>query len=180
MKRHSSMKKAKKIAVSAILSSLGVLMLYLGSVIELFDLTMAALASLIIIFAVIEMGGSVPWLIYGVTSLLSMLLLPNKFIALMYLLFAGTYPIFKEKFERLHPVVSWVLKLSLFNTALIVVVLTSKYLLHIPDTGVDFEWLVFLVGNATFVLYDFAVTRIITLYLLKIRAKLKLKNYFEN
>ncbi len=180
MKQNSSMKRTKKLALSAILSSMGVLMLYLGSVIEIFDLTMAAFASIIIILSVIEMGGIYPWLIYGVTSLLSLVLLPNKFIGVLYLVFAGLYPILKEKFERLHPIVSWILKLSMFNTALIIAITTTKYLLHIPDTEIDFKLVVFLVGNATFILYDLAITRMITIYLVKIRSRLKLKNYFEN
>lgn len=173
-------KRSKTIALSAILCSLGVLFLYFGAVLEIFDLTMGALASIIIIFSVIEMGGKSPYLIYAVTSLLSVLLLPNKFPALLYIFFAGIYPILKEKFERLHYVLSWILKLSVFNTSLLILVFFTKYLLHIPDTEMDYTWIVFGLGNATFILYDVAVSKIITFYLIKIRSMLKLKNYFEN
>lgn len=180
MKQKISTKRSRNIALSAILCSLGVLFLYVGSVLEILDLTMGALASVIVIFAVIEMGGKSPYLIYTVTSLLSVLLLPNKFPALLYVVFAGIYPILKEKFERLHFIISWILKLSVFNTSLLILIFFTKYLFHIPDTDMDFKWIVFGLGNATFVLYDVAISKVITFYLIKIRSMLKLKNYFEN
>lgn len=173
-------KPSKNIALSAILCSLGVLFLYAGSVLEILDLTMCALASIIVIFAVIEMGGKTPYLIYAVTGVLSLLLLPNKFSALLYVLFAGIYPILKERFERLHYIISWTLKLSLFNTSLLILIFFTKYLLHIPDTGIDYTWAVFILGNAVFILYDIALTKLIVFYMVKIRHMLKLKNYFEN
>jgi hypothetical protein len=174
------MKSAKRVALSAILCTLGVLFLYIGSVLEILDLTMGALASVIVIFSVIEMGGKSPYLIYAVTSVLSMLLLPNKFPAFLYLVFAGIYPILKEKFERLHFIIAWILKLSVFNTSLLILIVLSTYLFHIPDTELNFTWIVFGLGNATFILYDVAITKVITFYLIKIRNMLRLKNYFEN
>jgi hypothetical protein len=180
MKTNVKIRTAKRIALSSILCSLGVLFLYLGSVLEVFDLTMGAFASIIIIFSVIEMGGKSPYLIYAATSFLSMLIIPNKFSAVLYLTFAGIYPILKEKFERLHYIISWILKLSVFNSSLLLIIFITKYMFHIPETDLDFTWLVFAVGNATFILYDVALTKIITFYLVKIRDMLKLKNYFEN
>jgi len=180
MKQKISMKRSRNIALSAILCSLGVLFLYIGSMLEILDLTMGALASVIVIFAVIEIGGKSPYLIYAVTSILSVLLLPNKFPALLYVVFAGIYPILKEKFERLHFIISWILKLSVFNTSLLILIFFTKYLFHIPDTDMDFTWIVFGLGNVTFVLYDVAISKVITFYLIKIRSMLKLKNYFEN
>lgn len=180
MKSNVKIKSAKRVALSAILCTLGVLFLYMGSVLEILDLTMGALASVIVIFSVIEMGGKSPYLIYAVTSVLSLLLLPNKFPAILYLAFAGIYPILKEKFERLHFIIAWILKLSVFNTSLLVLIFFSAYLFHIPDTELDFTWIVFGLGNATFILYDVAITKVITFYMIKIRNMLKLKNYFEN
>lgn len=177
---HSSMKRSRQIAVSAILSALGVLLLYLGSVFEILDLTTAAAASFITAFAVIEIGGTSAWLIYAVTGVLALILLPNKFIAVFYVLFAGFYPIMKEKFERLHYVVSWILKLSLFNTSLLFVVLVSKTLLHLPEDELGFTIPVFALGNGAFLLYDIAMSKIITVYLVRLRSRLHLKNYFEN
>ena len=92
------------------LCALGVVLLLLGSVIEVMDIAMAALASLLCIFAVIEYGGAAPWLVFSVTGVLSLILLPNKTPAAMYVVFLGYYPIIKEKLERLKKPIAWVLK----------------------------------------------------------------------
>ena len=80
------MKKTKKIALAAILSALGVLILLLGSIITVLDLTMVAMASLLIMLAVVEIGGGYPYLIWLVTGFLSLLLLPDKFSILQKVL----------------------------------------------------------------------------------------------
>ena len=49
--------KTKTLALSALLSSLGVILLYLGALIEVLDLSAAAFASLLVMIAVIELGG---------------------------------------------------------------------------------------------------------------------------
>ena len=87
--------QTKYLALSSVLSALGVILLYLGSILQLLDLTMVAIASLIVTFAVIEMKGRYPLMIWGVTSFLSLLLLPDKFGALCYFLLCGFYPILK-------------------------------------------------------------------------------------
>ncbi len=175
-----AMNRTRKLALVAILSALGVVFLYLGSVIEVLDLSTAALASLITVFAVIELGKGYPWGIYLVTSVLSLLLLPNKFGALVFLVFAGYYPMAKARFERMHYIVSWVLKFSVFNTALLGLLLGAKYLLLLPEEELALTPVLVIVANVAFLLYDIAMTKLITLYLIRGRKRLGLKNYFDN
>jgi len=174
------MKKIRKTALCSILAAMGVMFLYIGSVITVTDLTMAAIASLIVIFCVIELGSYYPWLTYGTTAILALLLLPNKLPALIYLCFGGIYPILKACFERYHYIVAWTLKLSVFNTGLLIAILLSTYVLHLGDEGLELTLPVLGMGNLVFVLYDVAMTKLITLYLIKFRKMLGLKNYFEN
>lgn len=96
----------------------------------------------------------------------------------MYLLFGGPYPIFKSMFERLHPIVGWILKFSFFNTSLLLIVTAVVYIIHVPDTELAFGWLVFAAGNAVFLLYDLAATKLVTLYLVKLRRMLRLGDFF--
>ena len=174
------MKKNKKIALSAILSAFSVLILFAGAVIDIFSMTAAAVASLLTVVIMIEVGEPYPWLVWGVTSALSLILLPNKLPAIMYAVLCGVYPILKAKFERLHYVVSWILKLSVFNIALLALITASKYIFYLNDSSLDFTLPVLLIGNAALILYDIAMSKIILLYLVKIRRHLGLKNYFEN
>lgn len=170
----SMSQKTKALALSALLCALGVILLYLGALIEVLDLSVAALASLLVMIAVIELGGWYPYLIYAVTSLLALLLLPAKFPAAIYLLLAGYYPILKAALEkRRRPRLAWLVKLLVFNAALTLVLLGATYLL----TGDDaFLWssapMWYALTNPTFVLFDIALTRLITVYRIKLRKRL--------
>ena len=174
------MKKSKKIALCAILSAFSVLMLFIGAVIDVLSMTMTAVASLFIVVVMIEIGPPYPWLSWGVTSALSMILLPNKLPAILYLLFGGLYPILKAQFERLHYVVAWILKLSFINTALLLTVTATKYIFYLNDSSIDFTVPFLLLGNAALILYYIALSKLILLYIVKIRHHMGLKNYFSN
>ncbi len=178
MNRKESAIRTRKLAFSAMLGALGVVILYLGAVINVLDLTTVALASLFVFFAVIELGTPFQYLIYAVTALLSLLLLPDKFAAVTYLLFGGIYPIFKEMFERLHHIIAWILKFSFFNTVLSLLVAASVYILHIEDSEIGFTIGLYALGNVTFLLYDIATTQLVTLYLVKLRQRFRIDRYF--
>ncbi len=174
------MKNTKKITLAAILSALGVIVLLLGSIFTMLDLTMVAIASLLVVMAVIELGGCYPYLIWLVTGILSMLLLPSKFSAILYIVFGGIYPILKAMFERLHFVVAWILKLSYFNTMLTLLIFLCNYVFKLSDTDLGYNFIVYILCNGVFVLYDIAASEMIVLYMIKLRKMLGLKNYFKN
>lgn len=177
MKIGDRSERTRRLSTCAMLSALGVVVLYLGSVIEVLDISMAVIASLFAIFAVIEYSAGYAWSIYAITSVLSAILLPNKFPALMYIIFFGFYPIIKEKIEnRRHKIVEWVLKELIFNACLIVLMILGNYVLMI-DMRAWFvmEVLFFLLANGTFVIYDIALTRLISFYIFRLRKKLRIK-----
>ena len=163
--------------MASMLCALSVVVLALGSIISALDLTMVAIASIFVFFAVIEMGNPYQFLIYGVTSLLSLLLLPDKYSAFLYFIFGGIYPILKRVFEKLNTALGLVLKALYFNAVLAAMIFGAKYLF-----GVDEEELtivLFVMGNAAFFLYDIAMTKLITLYLAVLRKKLRIEKYFK-
>ena len=156
--------------IAAVLSALGVILLAIGSLFQVLDLSMAVIASLLVIFSVIELGGKYPYLIYAVTALLSVLLVPAKTAAMVYLCFAGYYPILKAKLEgALSPAVAWPLKILIVNAGFAVALFASVKLftaLVLPST-----WYLWLIpaGTLVFVIYDVALTRLITAYLTRWR-----------
>ncbi len=167
------MKKNRLLAISALLSALGVVILLMGSVIQVLDLSMAVIASIIVIYAMIELNGMWPYLIFTVTSLLSLLLLPDKFVAVVYAAFAGYYPILKFIFEKkLTRVVEWIAKLVVFNAALSAITFISIRLLHIPAEELTFGWILYFAGNVVFIIYDLALTNLISFYFFKLRKRL--------
>ena len=168
--------KTRRLALCSLFSALGVIILYMGSLIEVLDLSMAVVASLLVIVAVIELGGLYPWLIYAVTSLLAFLLLPNKFIVLVYAAFAGFYPILKSKFERIKGLVCALLKRGVFNLCLLAMLGVAR-LFVIPFETKYGLIITAVILNLLFVLYDYALTRLITAYLLKWRKMLKIDKF---
>ncbi len=174
------MKNTHKMVLSAVLSALSVSAIYLSSFTPL-DITVIALTSLCIILAVIELGGKYPLLIYVVTSVLTLLLLPDKSTALIYVMIVGYYPMLKVVYERFHYIVTWLLKLSTFNTAMLATIFVVKYVLGIDEGDtIALTLATIALGNVTFVLCDLLLTRLITLYMVKIRPRLGFKNYFDN
>ena len=173
-----SSQQIKYITLGAMLSALGVIIMAIGAFIEVLDLSTAVLASMLCIYAVIEIRGSYPWMIWLVTSILSLILLPIKTPAVFYALFFGFYPILKEKLEKLSRPVSWVLKLVVFHVSLGVIVLILR--LFFPaalDMG-RILWMplvLYLSCVACFVLYDYALSHMITFYLVKLRHRFQIK-----
>ncbi|MGM9682003.1 MAG: hypothetical protein ACI3XQ_00235 [Eubacteriales bacterium] len=168
-----SKNNTKRLTVCAMLGALGVVFLLLGSFIEVLDMSMAVIASLTGVIAVIEYGGAAPWLIYAVTGTLSLILLPQKFPAVMYVLFFGYYPIIKEKLERIKkkpPV--WALKMLIFNAAFAAIYFVGKQLLVPEGSSFALKVAFFVLANVAFVLYDIALTRLISLYILRLRKKI--------
>ena len=168
--------KTKTITVCAMLSALGVVVLYLGSFIEVLDASMAVIASVMSIIAVIEFGRGASWSIYAVTSVLSLILLPNKSVAVMYAAFFGFYPILKEVFEKKNKVVAWILKEITFNAALVVCFVILRFVIFIGVPAIPIMMYVIgaLLLEGVFVLYDIAMTRLISLYIFKLRNRLRI------
>lgn len=158
------------------LAALSVVILYLGSFIDVLDASMAVIASLMTVIVVIEFGRSASWSIYAVTAVLSLILLPNKSPAVMYAAFFGFYPILKETFEKRNKIVSWVLKEITFNAALVVCFLVIRFLIFIgiPEIPTMMYVLGALLLEAVFILYDLALTRLISFYIFNLRKRLKI------
>lgn len=171
--------QVKYLTVSAMLCALGVIVLGLGAVIEVIDLTVAVIASLLTVYAVIEMGGAYPWLIWVVTSIIALLLLPLKTPVLFYALLTGYYPILKQKIERRFArVPAWSIKSGVLAISLGVI--WGVMQLFLPDLleGPG-GWIAIAAALAlailAFILYDICLTRLITLYFVRWQKRFHIK-----
>ena len=173
-------KRTRDLSLCAILSALGVLVLFLGSLIDVLDLSAAMIASMLCIAVIFEAGRFWPWLTYAVTAILAILLLPNKIPAIIYIM-TGYYPMIKRLVERLPRVFAWILKLVVFNALLtLFLLICSSFfpnvdLMLVPSIGREYNILIgYAVGNLVFVLYDIALKRLIGYYFFVLRDKLRL------
>ena len=167
MKKHDIVRTS----VCGLLSAASLALLAVGSFSGTLELSAAAAASLAVVYIRIEFG-TVPALsVYACVSLLSLLLLPQKTGALVYALGAGAYPVFKAFAEsRFRTVPGWILKLAFFNAALTLVIAAGTYLLSL-SLGFGLAVLSYIAANAAFVVYDVALTMLITLYFRRFRGR---------
>ena len=162
------------------LSALGVIFLGIGALLDVLDISMAVIASFCVIIAEIEYGKGAPWMVYAAISVLSFLLVPNKLPAIFFALFFGFYPILKGKLEAKPKVVCWLLKELIFNVslALIMVIYLLLFFQGVSFAIIPLHWLIVIavvLCELVFILYDIAITRIISFYVIRLRKRLKLK-----
>lgn len=168
--------KTLRLAVCAILSALGVVLIYFGSLIEVLDMSAAVLASVGCIFAAIEFGGAYPWLIYAVTGVLSLILVPNPISALMYILFFGFYPIIKLRLDKKGRLARLILKELAFNLSLAVLLILWKFVFSAGAEESPVLYVVFIIlAEIAFPVYDLALSKLSLMYFAKIRPKIRIK-----
>lgn len=166
-----SLKQTAKVAIGGLSAALSVVLLFLTSIAPYMTYAIPAAASLLIVIIVIEIDKKWALGVYTVVSMLALLLLPDKEAAVLYVMLFGCYPILKQIFEsKLPRPVSWVLKFVFFNAAVLSAYAIITFVFKIPfdETG-EFGKAsllgLLLAGNATFWLYDIALTRLLTAYL---------------
>ena len=117
-------------------------------------------------------------MIYAITSILALLLIPNKTPAYMYTIFFGFYPILKEKLEKVRTVLSWVLKEIVFNICLALMIFVALYFFTTQDNMLRnpiYIAVIVLLSEGVFILYDIALTRLISFYMYNLRKRLRFK-----
>lgn len=168
-------KNVRRIAVSAMISALSFALMYIGTLAVVFDLCAVVLGAIGTAFAVIELRGAWPWLIAAVCSVLCLLLLPDKFAAVEYIILGGVYPIIKEYIERLPKLLQWPLKLVYFNALFTGGMLLAKYVMMINEDWVAFNIVIYALSNITFIVFDIALTVFISAYLTRFRKRMKFR-----
>jgi hypothetical protein len=167
----------KKLTLSAMLVALGVVFMLLGSYVQVLDLTVCALVSLLVAFACIEIGPPFNWLVWIATSVLTLLIpAESRMIGLIYFMIFGIYPILKGYIERAPRTLWYVFKLVFINSVLVALSFAFELLFKQPLVMIDnkvFVVLVYLVMNVAFIAYDMFITVMVRLYFAKFRNRIK-------
>ncbi len=155
--------RTKLISDGALLTALSLVVMMLTSVLPTLQYTLVAVAGLLPAVMVIRHGLSGGWYVYAATSLLAVILLPDKEAALLYVLLFGHYPMVKSLLERLKAYwLQWVIKLALCNILVLAAILIAQKLfaagLDMGDLPVG---LFQLAANVVFVIYDIGFSRLI-------------------
>lgn len=168
-------KQTERLTLCAVCVALGVVIMTLSALIDVLDLSAAALAGMLSVMVVVEIGGFWPWLVYAATGLAGVIFLPCKLPGAIYLMFCGWYPIIKPRLDSIkcRPV-GWLIKLAAANAATTLIVLATKYILALSHEVMELSLILYAMVNVAFVLYDIALTRLVRLYILRLRHRLGL------
>jgi uncharacterized membrane protein YedE/YeeE len=121
------MSTAKRIALSGVLLALVVIVLYAESIAPTSKLTLYALSSFFVSVIVMESGVGSGWFFYVASSLLSLIIVPDKLDLVPYFAFFGVYGILKYYIERLNKLIlEYILKYAFFNVCLVAAIVEIK------------------------------------------------------
>lgn len=166
-----TLKNTSKIAFAGMLSALTVTVMFATALLPFMTYALPAIAGFIITIAVLELGETWAWMVFGAVSFICLFLVPDKEAVMIYVFFFGYYPILKRKLESKVPRFwEWVLKFLLFNIAMLIAYAIIIYVFGIPldetgDLGQYAAILFLALGNVVFLFYDIALSKLIFAYI---------------
>ena len=169
------MKLTKKITLSAMAIAISVAMLSVGALVEVLDMAVASLMSLLVVFVFIEMGSPFVWFVWLGTSIITCLIPNGLLVGVEYFAVFGIYPILKAYFEKAPRPIRWPIKIVYINIFIGAALILSEIVSFISffDIGAWYFKLALAAGlNLVFVLYDVYLTRMIRFYYSVIRKRI--------
>lgn len=154
---------AKRMANCAIMAALCVVLMVLGAILELGMYAAPLFAGLCFIPIGQKYGLKYHILLYVTASVLCLLLVPNVEENLMFVGLFGWYPIVRPYLRKLPGVLRLAVKLLLFNAAVIAIEWLVMTVLVPEVVGGTLLWILLVIGNITFLAYDFMIPKIETL-----------------
>ena len=170
MSRRSN--KSWAMAYCGMAAALCVALMLLGAVVPVLMFIAPAAASLLIATVCTECGLNMALTAYGAVSILSLLFVPDKEVALIFVFLLGYYPLLKPRLERIRPkLLRGAAKLALCNGA--VLAMYGLVLLLVPagsiaqelrTTAIAASLATLAMGNVAFLLYDRAIHNLLQVY----------------
>lgn len=159
--------KASNIATGGILIALTVVILYLTPLIPINTLGLLTITSLFVPIGLMRCNMKTSIAIYIGSSILSFLLVPLN-ISFLYLIFFGIYGIIKHLAEkRNNRIKEFIIKLLFFNIGLIIYYVIFTSFIGVLNLKISI-YLLYVVSQIVFLIYDFALTLLIAFYLDKL------------
>ena len=173
-------RKSWAMAYCGIVAALCGALMLLGAVIPIAMFIAPAVAGFLIATVCVECGLQMALTAYAAVSLLALLFVPDKEVALIFTVLLGYYPLVKPKFERIRPaLLRGVCKLLLCNGA-VLAMYGLIYLLvpmgsisqELRTTAMAATLVTLAMGNVAFLLYDRALHNMLMMYRLVWQPKL--------
>lgn len=149
----------KRVATCGMMAAVCVVLMLLGSLLELGIYAAPMFAGLCLVPLGEKWGRKYQATLWMAVSLLSFLLVPNVEENLVFFGFFGWYPILRPTLQKLPPLLRFILKLLLFNLAIILMEALVLYLLVPEDMTGGFLLVLLAISNLVFLLYDSIVPK---------------------
>ena len=162
--------KAKDLALGGTLTSLTIIVLFINILIPINTFAILTISSCFVPIAIIRSNVQVGIFVYIASSIIGFFLVPLD-IMIPYILYFGIYGLVKFYIEKLRNMpLEILLKLSFSNIMLILgYILFTKFIapinLNIPI------WILIILAQIAFLIFDYALTLIITFYISKFHNK---------
>lgn len=142
------------------MAALCVVLMVLGAVLELGMYACPLLAGLCFIPIGQKYGRKYHLILFVATALLSFFLVPNIEENLIFAGLFGWYPILRPVLQKLPGVLRWLVKLAVFNGVVVAIEWLVMTVLA-PEAMADVMlWVLLVLGNVTFIAYDFLIPRL--------------------
>ena len=171
--------KTRAVAFGGVITAVALTLMLLAGVLPTASYSLAALAGMLLVPLVIEFGFRTAVSAFVAVGLLSMLLIPDKEAAILFCCVLGWYPIAKAPVEKIKSdALCWAVKLAIFNLAVVGFYFLCTRLFFVTgfeDTVLGKYSIPALwgLGNIAFVIYDIALSKLITLYMRRLHERLK-------
>lgn len=187
-RRNNTAFVTKRLTICAILSALAVVILCLGAIIEIMDISLAMVASFITLLIFWSYGKSYALMSFAVTSILSLVFMPQSFAPWTYLGLFGYYPMIKNALDKLPKFPRWLLKILLMTLVLAVYMLIiymttmsgSGTLQNVlekcfgePGEPAWMGWTVLGLSYFVFICYDVLIDKLLIIYRYKWQTRIE-------
>ena len=183
--------KIIRLSYGAILSALSVVLLMVGGVLELLDMTSAMLASLAVLVSAIEFGVGHSLLVYSVSSCLSLIFMPTSSASWYYVLVIGYFPALHAYLERkvMSPLLRYAAKALAFNVGVTAALLAFVKLYGLSQLLLEFSLfaerpavtlvIIYALLNVFLAAYNVFLPRVKFLYIYFFHRRGKAKKIFK-
>ena len=185
--RRGRRRSTRRMVTCALRCGLAVVCLGMGALIEVFDLTAAAAAALVLLPVLLCYGGKYALLSYAVTAVLGVVLMPQSLAAWMFAGVTGYYPLIKRKLDRLPRILGWLVKLVILTAVMLGYLALFHFIVMggegsfmdtflmgfgepsdtSPAGGAVMAWAVVGLSVFTYVLFDILIDRLLVLYYIR-------------
>ncbi|MBQ6686253.1 MAG: hypothetical protein IJM99_09110 [Firmicutes bacterium] len=150
----------KRLTTCSLMTAVGVVLMVLGSMLGIATYAMPMIVGLALIPLGKRYGTKYHLTVFAATALLSLLLVSDVEQSLLFLAFLGWYPALRPRLQRIKPKILRVLmKLIVFNVPVVLMEWILMTLLVPESMDAWFLWILLILGNITFIVYDVAMPK---------------------